>query len=365
MKLLQVCNVGRIVGGTAACAWSITRAFPDIEHNVAFLSPISEETKAAFAGARLSRRDRITDAFVRDLRCDAVILHNTASVRVEPIEAAWTLQYVHSKGPRAAADCTRYCSLWLARQCLGDRATSNDVLYQCVPRPVGRSRCEAPHRPLVVGRLCTPTAAKWPASLTGFYADLAARLPWVRWEFVGCPPELESALRSACNGQAVFHQAGWNARSHLARWDALLYHHPSMTETFGRVVAESMRAGCVPIVDARGGFLEQVTGSTGWICSTATEFSDAIEQLGDPARRFEIVAQARRRGEELFSLASFRERLLRLWRNCENPALHSKVAVGGHRLRSRPAVSGFPRSGDEGVFQTEDRPTQSQYTQPF
>ena len=53
MRLLQVCNVGRIVGGTAACAWSITRAFPDLEHHVAFLSSITDETQRGFAGTHV------------------------------------------------------------------------------------------------------------------------------------------------------------------------------------------------------------------------------------------------------------------------------------------------------------------------
>src|SRR5687767_5084087 len=132
MRLLQVCNVGRIVGGTAACAWSITRALPEIEHHIAFLSPITEETRLAFAGTTLHRCEYVTNAFVRDLQCDSVILHNTSPSRVERITAAWALQYVHSKGTRAQADCTRYCSRWLAAQCLGARATDDDVFYQGV-----------------------------------------------------------------------------------------------------------------------------------------------------------------------------------------------------------------------------------------
>src|SRR6187402_2549287 len=121
MRLLQVCNVGRIVGGTAACAWSIARAFPALEHHVAFLSPVTDETQQAFGGTTLHRCEGVTNAFVRELKSDCVILHNVSPSRVERITAAWTLQYVHSKGTRARADCTRYCSRWLANQCLGER----------------------------------------------------------------------------------------------------------------------------------------------------------------------------------------------------------------------------------------------------
>src|SRR4051812_45089980 len=117
MRLLQVCNVGQITGGTAACAWSITRAFPDVEHHVAFLSAITDETRRVFSETPLHRWRSVTDDDVQRLEADAVILHNTSVERADPIQCAWTLQYVHSAGRRAAADRTVYCSRWLARHC--------------------------------------------------------------------------------------------------------------------------------------------------------------------------------------------------------------------------------------------------------
>jgi hypothetical protein len=314
MRLLQVCNVGRIVGGTAACAWSIARAFPDAAHHVAFLSSITDDTREAFSFASLLHCGRITDAFVRELGVDAVILHNTAAARVEPISSAWTLQYVHSKGLRAGADRTVYCSRWLAGQCGLENAKIADVLYQCVPCPgMPRIRSSRLDR-LCVGRICTPTTAKWPASLVGFYEGLAGRHPGVDWEFVGCPRELAGALADACRGRAAFHPAGWEARSHLARWDALLYHHPTLTESFGRTVAEAMRAGCVPIVDARGGFREQVTPETGWLCRSLEEFSEALEAISDRQQLEAMSANARAWGDEMFSMGAFRKRMLAVWR---------------------------------------------------
>ncbi len=315
MKLLQVCNVGRIVGGTAACAWSIARAFPEVEHHVAFLSPVTDDTQEAFAGVPLSRLERITNQFVRDLDCDAVILHNVSPARAERITAAWTVQYVHSKGSRAPADCTRYCSRWLADQCLGKRATAEDVLYQGVPRPIGPERPAGSERRVVVGRICTPTPAKWPASLIDFYGELAPRHPGVDWEFVGCPAEFQDPLRKACGQKVHFHPAGWTARSHLCRWDAILYHHPTVTESFGRTAAEAMRAGCIPIVDSRGGFLEQITSETGWLCSTLSDFRQALERLDDRPLRDRMSVSARERAGRAFSLPAVRRRLLSLWRD--------------------------------------------------
>ncbi len=312
MKLLQVCNVGRVVGGTAACAWSILHAFPDIEHHVAFLSPVDDETRAAFGSATLHRCERVTEALVQALGVDAVLLHNTSPARTERIAAAWTLQYVHSRGMRAAADRTVHCSWWLARSCLGPTAGPDDVLHQCVPRPPGSTELRSDERP-IVGRICTPTATKWPADLVGFYSALSQQHPRVQWEFIGCPPGLQAGLHRACRERAVFHPAGWSARSHLNRWHALLYHHPTLPESFGRTVAEAMRAGCVPIVDGRGGFTEQVPAGAGWLCGTAGDFSAAIGALMDPAWRQGASIAAMTHAEAQFSMAAFRRRLLAVW----------------------------------------------------
>ncbi|HVJ84980.1 MAG TPA: glycosyltransferase [Caulifigura sp.] len=309
MTLLQVCNVGRIVGGTAACAWSITRAFLDVTQHVAFLSSITDDTRAAFAGATLHQCGRISDALVRELGADAVILHNTAPERCDVIRSVWTLQYVHSRGRRAAADRTVYCSRWLAEQC---HASPECVLYQPVPRPVaidGRGRSGL----LTVGRICTPTVAKWPTELVDIYADLAGCHPDVAWEFVGCPAALLKPLSNACRGRALFHAAGWQARSYLARWDVLLYHNPRLAESFGRTVAEAMRAGCVPVVDAAGGFVEQVLPGTGYLCRNRADFIAALGELKYPGLRASVSAAAVRSADERFSMAAFRKRLIALW----------------------------------------------------
>jgi hypothetical protein len=321
MRLLQVCNVGNIVGGTAACAWSLTRALPDVAHHVAFLSDITPETRRVFGSATLHRWTHVRNRDVRALGVDAVILHNVSGHRAERIEAAWTLQYVHSAGRRAPADRTVYCSRWLAEQC---GHPDGEVLYQGVPGMVrrhsvdqtfclvGTDETSVPQNRLVVGRLCTPTARKWPAALIPFYETLASAHPKIDWEFVGCPQTMVSALRTACQNRATFHPAGWNARRHLARWNALLYHHPTLTESFGRTAAEAMRSGCLPIVDARGGFLEQIVPGTGWLCATEADFSDALAQITN--RGAGVSDFVRERGDSLFSLAAFRKRLRKLLR---------------------------------------------------
>jgi hypothetical protein len=311
LRLLQACNVGRIVGGTGACAWTVTRALPEFEHVVAFLSEMTPETRAAFAGVRIEQWPQCTRRAVDAVRADIVLLHNIGG-RDSMSRAAVTLQYVHSAGVRAPADITVYCSRWLARQ-MGH--TPEAVLHQGVPRPATGDESRAAERDrdtrLVVVRICTPIARKWPKSLIGFYQRLAARCPSVEWEFVGCPTELQTDLRAACRGPVRFVTAGWQARRRLWRWDALLYHHPNLTESFGRTIAESLRAGCIPIVDARGGFIEQVTPETGFLCAGEDQFIAALSALGDPELRQRMSAAAQQHGDRCFSIRAFRERLLR------------------------------------------------------
>ena len=307
MHLLQVCNVGQIVGGTAACAWSVTRALPQLTHTVACLSRADAVTRQAFEPHRLLHWPRCTSEFIRQVNPDLVLLHNISAGPSSRWDGAYTMQYVHSAGRRLPADRTLYCSRWLAEQC---RAPQSTVLWQGVPLPT-RPSTPQPRTDgrLRIGRICTPTVRKWPDTLPAFYTYLASQHPHVDWEFVGCPIEMQPLLQSACSGRATFHPAGWLARSHVWHWDALLYHHPTLTESFGRTVAEAARAGCIPIVDARGGFPEQLEVLGGRGCRTRPEFADAIAELSDPMIRQRLSASIRLQSQEHFSLASFGARL--------------------------------------------------------
>lgn len=313
MRMLQVCNVGRITGGTAACAWTIARAFPDVEQHVAFLSPPCDATRRAFAGCTLHTWRRVEAREAARIDADLIVLHNIAQQQAGPLPAP-TLQYVHSRGARAKGDVTVYCSAWLAAEC--GRGSDGRVLYQPVPKPpapLDGERRSLRER-MRVGRLCTPTARKWPEEIVGFYRRLAQRCPEVDWEFVGCPPEMQGRLNESCAGRATFIPASWCARSRLRTWDALLYHHPQLTESFGRTAAESMRAGCIPIVDCRGGFAEQIAAGTGFLCEHEDEFSAALQSLSDPGVRLKMSRAALTHADEAFSLQRFRCDLLRLLR---------------------------------------------------
>lgn len=311
MHLLQVCNVGEIMGGTAACAWSLTRSLPDWKHSIAFLTPIRPTTREAFHPHTLidwSPGKLISDA---SMDADLIILHNIGPGRLSLRGGRPTIQYVHSIGRRIEADQTVYCSEWLATQCARPR---EQVLWQGVPipqEPFGHTVRGA--GPLRIGRICTPSRRKWPESLVEFYAVLASRHPNVQWEFVGCPDELRSKLLMACQLRAVFQKASWGARSAFWKWDALLYHHPTLVETFGRTAAEAARAGCIPIVDDCGGFQEQLRVLGGFGCRSIQDFSAALTQLADVTTRIKLATTLQQRAEAHFSLRAFRERILRAY----------------------------------------------------
>jgi hypothetical protein len=331
--LIQVCNVAEVMGGTGACAWTVTRALPGWRHVVVFPRAAREEVAREFGPAEVRAWPVVTAARVREVAAESarlgvrggvvVLLHNAGVGRVEGTLPAVVLQYVHSPIRAAGADSVRYCSQHLAARCgVSETAWERAVLYQAVPEPPrgcalggsagrGESSTRSLRRELVVGRLCTPTARKWPEETIAFTRRVAEAVPGVRWEFVGCPEGLQCALGEACAGEATFHPASWAARGHLWNWDALVYHHPSLTETFGRVVAEALRAGCVPVVDARGGFVEQVTPETGFLCSGPEEFVRAVRTLRDDrVLRWRMSGAARERGRALFGEEAMARRLV-------------------------------------------------------
>jgi len=318
MRLLQVCNVGNICGGTAACAWTISRAFPNWEHTVLFLSRITPETRRVFAHAKLIEGTAISNDLVRTTGADLVILHNTHPSKCQPITSAFVVQYAHSVVKHAASDFTVACSEWL-KTAMHDKSVK--VLYQPVPLPpMGQLNGDRRFSDeLVLGRICTPTKRKWPPSLIPFYSQLAERFPQVQFEFVGAPIDMQSELQNAVHQRARFKTASWNARSCYHRWHGLLYHHPSLTESFGRTASEAMRVGCVPIVDDRGGFREQIhTGVDGFLCQSTENFASAIDQLDAPGQWRELSGNAIESATQRNSLSRFAIEFKRILRHAAN-----------------------------------------------
>ncbi|HBN75191.1 MAG TPA: hypothetical protein DD473_05115 [Planctomycetaceae bacterium] len=313
MRLIQYCNVGNIVGGTAACAWSVTRALPDFEHVVLFRSQPTLETRQAFEHCKIAFVPHLTSEILMSWRADVLILHN-----ISPANVFWGhekknlpvrgLQYIHSAGGSRAGAARMVCCSESLKEQLGH--PSIEVLTQGVPVAVSGTTCRREQKRFVVGRICTPVDRKWPTELLSFYDRLVKIHPQIDWAFVGCPKSLEQSLREVCCGRAVFHRAEFNARKLLRDWHALVYHHPSLTESFGRTVAEAMRCGCVPVVDNKGGFREQIIPGAGYLCGNVGEFSAALEELLIPERWISHSQNCQSHADGHFSLRSFRQRLL-------------------------------------------------------
>ena len=321
IKLLQVCNVGNVVGGTAACAWSITKAFPDCKHHILFFSAMTEETQTAFAHCRKEAVSKLDGKIVRRIAPDIVIFHNTPRSKIREKLPCPTIQYLHSKITPAFSDLTIACSNWLANR----YPDTPEVCLQGVPRPISPEKMESRFLKgeLTIGRICTPQLRKWPEESIAFYNFLSKEHPKANWEFVGCPETMRLQLRDACRNRATFLQGGWLSRSQLWRWDAMLYHHPHLTESFGRTVAEAMRAGCIPVVDNQGGFREQIVEGSGFLCLSPEEFSQAVSILKTPNVRCVRSQYCRKHADSLFSFKVFRKNLLHFFESL----LRSKSAL--------------------------------------
>ncbi len=237
------------------------------------------------------------------------------------------MQYVHSHGQRAGADVTVFCSEWLKKTY---HPKAGPVLWQAVPTPERPLMTESRtlRDELVIGRLCTPTRRKWPEELVSFYETIARQVPEARWEFVGCPEPLHQPLQQACRGRVRFFSAAWNRRRLFWNWDVLLYHHPDLVESFGRTVAESMRAGCVPVVEDQGGFREQIVSGTGYLCQRRADFAAALRRLRHRSEWLRFSRRAQAHGNDRFSIRSFSLRLRE----------QMQRAVNSHTARQREKV---------------------------
>ena len=321
MKLLQVGKKPEIVSGGVGCIWSICQALPDWSHSLFFcsLQPVPERTRAALNGHRLGSGPALTAEWLRSADPDVILFHNTSNedVPLELVPGGAVAIYYHHSSYQPLGDVSgvvERCQRSLAVSELLARSAgmpSGSVLYQPVPAPPqGPSREDGGE--LVVGRLCNPREENWPESMLDFYRFLAKRRPRVRWEFVGCPAEVRPRLAEACRN-VVFHEAGFQARSLLWSWHAMLYDSGAVVHSYGRTLCEAQRAGCVPVVNRLGGFLEQIEdGRTGFLCQGPEEFACALERLEDPETWSALSRQGRAAGDERGSLARWRESFLEI-----------------------------------------------------
>jgi hypothetical protein len=290
LKVLQVCNVASMTGGTANCAWSITKALPDMRHRVHFLGrTIPDSVSAAFSGCELTGGHKIDSEILSSV--DLAIFHNTGPnlfPQYIPDNLA-TVYYQHSAFPAAAGirkRCSKVFSVskWLAKEC---GLKDSDVLHQPVPIPPTRDKWPENER-IRVTRFCTPNPQKWDEKdVLPFYRQLFTKIPDVDWTFVGAPHPVEMKLRNIAAeaiATVTFEDASHGQRSILHTSDVLI-HHSSVTESYGRTICEAQRCGCYPIVDNRGGFVEQIENRlTGALCDHESDFIFELQYFIDSTK---------------------------------------------------------------------------------
>ena len=136
LRLMQVINVGTVLGGTGACAECITLALPNFSHSIYCLGSIDASATQAFKKYPIFHQKILNREVVRDYDPDIILFHNTGCHRVgDPSSfhqcSAVTIQYHHSAGPRLPADIHVSCSGWLSDK-LSEIPHSVPVLYQPV-----------------------------------------------------------------------------------------------------------------------------------------------------------------------------------------------------------------------------------------
>lgn len=305
MRILQVNNSPSMLGGTANCAVSIAKSFPDCEHSIHFTSFLSDESERAFPWTRATCGE-VTQSVLQGH--DLVIFNNTPEQNFPshiPSECM-TVYYQHSgprscNVPRSRCDFVFCVSKFLAAK-VG--LPESSVLYQPVEKA---DRVSGGWQKPKVIRYCTPATAKWPEGMEKLY-EAIPQLVRDEFEFlfVGATESARKRLQ-AINPDAVFLPASPTAIRFLGASDIFLY--DGMEETYGRVVCEAQRSGAYPIVTNHGGFREQIcSGESGQLCSSNNEFVAALEYYLAEKPSREKLAEC---GDSRGSHSVFRKSFLR------------------------------------------------------
>ncbi len=84
-----------------------------------------------------------------------------------------------------------------------------------------------------------------------------------------------------------------------------------VAETYGRVVCEAQRCGCIPIVSNRGGFVEQIdNGVDGFLCDGVESFRAVLKEVAEPGVRRIMSEKAVISGDSRGKLSIWREKFL-------------------------------------------------------
>lgn len=318
MKLLQVNNVQTLLGGTGQCALSITHALPDFDHRVHFfdMDGVDPDVQDEFGDVSIKTGTSISQ---EDLEwADLVIFHNTSMINMphRVPENCATVYYQHSNH-KSARFCVAQCDIGLtvSHFLKSESKLSIEVIHQPVKRPFKRN-----DRTFIgnaqVARMCTPNPEKWENIEPLYDAAFREFSQSCTFWFIGATPSAKlslSRLASDHGAVAEFRDASTTVRSDLHWWDVLLYSSP-LTETYGRTVCEAQMCGCVPVVDNRGGFRDQIKhGYDGFLCNSIPEFMTAIDDvIYDRQRGFEMSQKAQISGSKRGSVAEWRNKFMNI-----------------------------------------------------
>lgn len=287
MKVLHVNNASSPFGGTLQCTHSVVCCLPDMEHCIhSFGGPFGDVAETLFNGKVPLRRGNSVVDTMREFEPDLVIWNNTSIERMPSTQhygAMWV--YVAHSGHggvmQAAKRChVRLCVSHYLASIIG--CPSDWVLHQPVTVPpkmeefAGES-VRTGGKVIRVGRICTPNKRKWELDeLVPYYDAIAEVNPDCRFEFVA-PLDMHVDIKSRIHGRVddTCYLPSLKAKGLLHEWDVLLY-TSSLAESFGRVVREAQRCGCVPIASNLGGFIEQIQGDAGFLVESADEVIKAL-----------------------------------------------------------------------------------------
>ena len=156
----------------------------------------------------------------------------------------------------------------------------------------------------VVGRLSRDDPMKYHPGASEFYRNLAAEGIFVR--LMGALP-LASHLQDV-SGIEILPQSKIPAPEFLTSLDCFTYRtDPSMTESWGRVVAEAMSTGLPVVVHANGGYAQLIRhGENGFLFHRDDEAIQHIRNLANsPTLRASVGNAARETVLELLSDKAF------------------------------------------------------------
>ncbi len=163
---------------------------------------------------------------------------------------------------------------------------------------------EAAARPFTVGRLSRDKEYKHHEDDPSLYRLLGLQGHRVRVMGGTC---LEPHIGIDCKNIELLPAGALLAADFLRSLDCFFYRiHPSVLETFGRVVLEAMACGLPVICERRGGYVEWIReGKNGFLFDTQEQAWEILQTLScDGALRHAIGVAARQTVEELYGEAA-------------------------------------------------------------